>query len=117
MGVPRLIAEPVLDHDQVAVAARVPARERDAAHARRADRRAVGRGEVDAVVAAAAWVAETVADPAGDRPQEPHRTARTARRDAPAAVVAKRPQRAVPRVAVDVDAGRGLEALQRVERG
>ena len=75
--VPGGVAEPVPDHHEVAVAARVPARELGHADARGADAGAGRHREVEPGVRAAALArrAEAVADRPGHRPQEPHRPA------------------------------------------
>ena len=72
MRVPGGEAEPVLDHDEVAVAAGVPAGEDHHAPAGRLHARAAGHGEVDAGVPAAADVAEAVAHWTPERPEEAH---------------------------------------------
>src|SRR5262245_61653767 len=64
------------DDDQESVAAAVPAGECDAAASGGADGSAHRLGEVDAGVAPAADEPEAVADPYGDRPQEPDRPRR-----------------------------------------
>ena len=97
VGVPRLEAEPVLDDDEVAVAARVPLGEDHASTARRAHPPAGGGRHVESGVAASTHPSEPIGDRRTDGPEEPDRIARS-RVDAP---MAERPQRRGSRDSVD----------------
>src|SRR5436190_20154426 len=104
--VPALEAETVLDDDQVAVAAVVPARERHDAATGGADGRPLGSGNVDAGVSAASDPPKAVGAPPWDGAQKTHRPARNAGRGP----VPERPQRRGPGNPVDGEAGGALKA-------
>lgn len=111
--VPAGVAEPVLDDDEVAVAAGVVAGEYHRADAPRTDRRPCRDGEVDAAVEVVAAVdTEAVAHRTGDRAQEAHR-ARGWRGGALAATATQRPQGFGPGDPVDADPRRRLRAPDR----
>src|SRR2546421_1238577 len=77
VGVPALEAQAMRDHDEVAVATGVEAREGDDTDTGRVDRCALRLGEVQARVPAPGWnPAEAVPDGTGHRPEEPDRGAR-----------------------------------------
>ena len=105
MAVPRRHPQPVPDHDEVAVAAAVVARRRDAAAAGRAHDRAGRRGVVDARMAARLARPEAAAHRRGDRRHEDERALR--RRPAQPG------ERRRAGEAVRAEARPGLEAAQR----
>src|SRR5215212_2585058 len=104
--IPALESEPVLDDDEVAVAAVVPGREHHDPAAGGTDGRPLGSGDVDAGVSAASDPTEAVADLSSNGAQETHGPARNARRPP----VPERPQRRWPGHAVDRQPGGSLEA-------